>query len=123
MKNNTLKTILFTSVIFSLSSLEAQANTTFPNPIKYGAGDPRLIIGTLIQVMIGVSGMIALIMFVYGGMLFLTAAGNEGQISKAKKVLLYSILGIIAIAAAFVATNTIIQAILTGSTLVPSGTN
>lgn len=122
---NTLTTIVIIFIItLSTDSLflfaEAGNPDTLPNPIRAvtSDGDPRLIIGNIIRAIISVSGALALIMFVYGGLLFMTAGGNETQIKKGQRVLVYSILGIIVIAAAFVATNTIIQAILTGSVII-----
>lgn len=89
---------------------------TLPNPL--GVNDPRLLIGRLIQAIISISGAIALVMFVYAGLMFLTAGGNTTQIDKAKNLMLYVILGIVVIAGAFVATNTIFTAVLTGNPVV-----
>ncbi len=86
------------------------------NPL--GTSDPREILGRIIQGILGLTGAIALIMFIFGGLMFLTAGGNDAQISKAKKVLIFAMLGIIIIAAAFVATNTLFTAVTTGNPLV-----
>lgn len=80
------------------------------NPL--GTSDPRVIIARILEAFLGLVGAIALIMFIYGGILFLTAAGNPGPVDKAKKVIVFSILGIIVIAAAYVATQTVFDAVL-----------
>lgn len=113
-----LLALLITPIaFFFFEPLTAFAETTtLRNPIRINT-NPRVFIGTMIQVLIAFSGTVALAMFVYGGILFLVAGGNETQLAKAKKVLVYAILGIIVIAAAYVATNTIIQTVLTGNPL------
>jgi hypothetical protein len=89
------------------------AAISLPNPLN--TNDPRVLIGRLIQAIISISGAIALVMFIYAGLMFLTSAGNTAMVSKAKMLMLYTILGIIIIAGAFVATNTIFSAVLTGN--------
>lgn len=53
------------------------------------------IISATLQWLIGILGFIAVIGFVISGILYLTAAGNETQIEKAKSAMTYSIVGII----------------------------
>ncbi len=98
------------------TSAVAPATINLTNPL--GTNDPRVLIGRLIQAIISISGAIALVMFVYAGLMFLTSAGNVAMVSKAKMLMLYTILGIIIIAGAFVATNTIFTAVLTGNAVV-----
>lgn len=96
----------------------APGTVTLANPLGEDANDPRKLIARIIQAIIAISGGIALVMFIYAGLLFLTAMGNEGQVKKAKDLMLYVVLGIVIIAGAFVATNTIFTAVLTGDPVV-----
>lgn len=96
----------------------AQENTRLTNPL--GTSDPRVIISRLLEGFLGLVGAIALLMFIYGGILFLTAAGSPGPVDKAKKVIVFSILGIIVIAAAYVATQTVFEAVLVNNTSGPA---
>lgn len=59
------------------------------------AADPRLIVARVIQYGLSTMGMIFLGYIVFAGYLFLTAAGNDDQVTKAKKIMQNSILGII----------------------------
>lgn len=102
-------------------ALAQDDSITLTNPLGEDANDPRVLIARLIQAIIGLSGAVALVMFIYSGLLFLTAGGNTGMIQKAKLLMLYTILGIIVIAGAFIATNTIFTAVLTGSPVVGQG--
>jgi hypothetical protein len=53
------------------------------------------IIGSTLQWLLAILGFIAVIGFVISGILYLTAAGNEAQIEKAKNAMTYSIVGVI----------------------------
>lgn len=59
------------------------------------AADPRLIIGRVIRYGLGLMGMIFLGYMIFAGYLFLTAAGNDDQVMRAKKILQNSVLGVI----------------------------
>lgn len=96
------------------TEIEAPADngTELYNPL--GITDPRELLGRVVQILIGVSGSLALIMFLYGGILFLTSGGKVELAQKGLHVIVWSILGILLIAAAYVATNTVFKALLTG---------
>jgi hypothetical protein len=53
------------------------------------------IIATTLSWLLAILGFIAVIGFVISGILYLTAAGNETQIEKAKSAMTYSIIGVI----------------------------
>ena len=53
------------------------------------------IISQTLTWLLGILGFIAVIGFVISGILYLTAAGNETQIEKAKNAMTYSIVGVI----------------------------
>mgnify|MGYP003990756505 FL=1 len=89
------------------------AQTTLTNPL--GTSDVRLIIGRIIQGVISITGALVLLTIVYGGILWLTSMGNPAQVTKGKQVLIWSILGFAVIASAYVITDAVTNAILTGS--------
>lgn len=53
------------------------------------------IISATLSWLLAILGFIAVIGFVISGILYLTAAGNETQIEKAKSAMTYSIIGVI----------------------------
>ena len=83
------------------------------NPL--GITDPRLLIGRLIQAILSIVGSIALLMFVYGGVLWITSMGESQRIDKGKKILVWAVLGLALIAASYVIVNAVILALTTGS--------
>jgi len=63
--------------------------------------DPRVIIGNGIKTILGIVGSVALAVFIYGGVLWLTSGGNETRIKKGKDVILWATLGLVIIFAAY----------------------
>ncbi len=69
----------------------------FPNPLGTKVNNPNVAIGTVINKILGVVGSIALVMFIYGGFVWMTAGGNTDKVQKAKNILVWSTLGLIMI--------------------------
>ncbi len=57
----------------------------------------QMLVGRIINAVLGLIGTLALVMFVFGGFLWMTAAGNEKQVAKGQKILLWSALGLVII--------------------------
>ena len=53
------------------------------------------IIGNIMQWLLVLVGILAVIAFVISGILYLTSAGNEDQISQAKRAMVWAIVGVI----------------------------
>ncbi len=77
---------------------------TTPNvPSRVGTSLSLLEIMTnVLSFLLTIIGIIAIIMLVIGGFLYLTAAGNEDQIDRGKKIVKYSVIGILIALAAMV---------------------
>ena len=68
-------------------------------------------VGRIIDVAIGLLGIIFLIEVVYAGFLYLTAGGETDKVEKAKDLLRQGVIGIILILLAFVISNFVIDAL------------
>jgi len=55
---------------------------------------PQSMIGRVINAALGVIGSIALLMFIYGGFLWMTSQGNEKKVSEGKDILLWAAIGV-----------------------------
>jgi len=80
---------------------QIQTGVEFGAQTGLGGGDIRVIIGRIIQVFLGLLGVVALILIVYGGFLWMTSGGNEEQIARAKRTLTQAVIGLIIILSAF----------------------
>lgn len=82
------------------------------NPL--GTTDPRKIIGNLIQAILSIIGSIALLMFIYGGVIWITSMGNDKLVQKGKQILVWTVVGLAVIAGAYTLTNAVISGLTTG---------
>lgn len=90
------------TVLFASQAL-AQGSAFFDNP-QTGAAPNVSAQGTLgqnvtniINFFLGLLGLIAVAFLIYAGVLMVTAGGNEEQVGKAKKIITYSVIGIVII--------------------------
>ena len=54
-------------------------------------------ITTLINYFLGILGLIAVVFLIYAGILMVTAGGAEEQVTKARKIIMYAVVGIVII--------------------------
>ena len=80
-----------------------------------GASSARALARTIVNFFLFFLGLVATIMVIYGGVLYVTAAGNDDQVGKAKNVILYAIIGIVVILLSFALVNTVILGAGTGT--------
>ncbi len=71
------------------------------NSSGLSGGDPRLIAARIINVVLGVLGTIATVLVFYAGFLWMTAAGDDEQIGKAKSIMTAAIIGLVVILASY----------------------
>lgn len=70
------------------------------------------IVGIIIASILGLVATIFFALMVYGGFLWMTAAGNGEQVGQAKKLIMNAVLGVIVISAAYAITNFVLKAIV-----------
>lgn len=73
----------------------------------------RGIVLTIVNFFLTFLGLLAVVMVIYGGFLYVGSAGNEEAVGKAKKILMYAAIGIIIIIVSFALVNTILGAATT----------
>ncbi|MBT4483743.1 MAG: hypothetical protein HOC71_08710 [Candidatus Latescibacteria bacterium] len=73
-----------------------QGTVCLDNPLGADV-TPQTFIGDVIRGILGVVGSLALALFIYGGFLWMTAAGNAEQVAKGKNTLIWATLGLIII--------------------------
>lgn len=93
------KTISLITLSMILLASKVNAGSTLENPLK--AGSVPGLIGIVIKALLGMTGSIALLMFIYGGFMWLTSGGDKGKIDTGKKTIIYSVLGIVVIFTAY----------------------
>lgn len=73
------------------------------------------VFGRLIQAILGITGSIALLMFVYGGFLWLISAGEADKVKKGKEVMKWSVLGLVVIIGAYTIVRAVVTALESGT--------
>jgi hypothetical protein len=73
-----------------------------------GEGSLRQIVLNIVNFILIFLGLIAVIMIIYGGITYVTSAGNNEAIEKAKKIIMYAIIGIVVVLVSFALVNTIL---------------
>src|SRR3989338_6789309 len=59
-----------------------------------GQTDMRVLLGNIIKGAMGIVGSLTLLVFVYGGFLWLTSAGKAEQVKKGAMTMLYAVVGL-----------------------------
>lgn len=77
--------------------------------------DPAFLVGNIIKYALGFVGTIFLVLIIYGGFLWMTAAGNDQQIEKARKILTSSTVGLLIVVLAYALSLFIINVILSAT--------
>jgi len=85
---------------------------TLSNPLQ--TTNLRVVITRLIQAVLGVTGSVALLMFVYGGFLFLISQGKPESVKKGKDTMTWAILGLAVIVGAYAIVSALVIALETG---------
>lgn len=134
-KTKTIGIILFYFVLFSLflfptTGVNAQnlgwdKTTAAGEKAGYDAGTDKTTfsgnIGFLIQAVLSMLGVVFLILMVYAGYLWMTARGEEEQVSKAHEIIIAAVIGMIVVVAAYSITTFVVPKILNKTTGSGSG--
>ena len=102
--------ILFTTVTPTLAILETGPDLG----LEYGAAtqlgevDPRVAVANIINIALGLLGIIAVVLIVYAGFKWMTSAGNEEAVGSAKKTLIAAVIGLVIILSAYIIANFVI---------------
>ncbi|MCP4652494.1 MAG: hypothetical protein GY858_03805, partial [Candidatus Omnitrophica bacterium] len=70
------------------------------NPLS-GTTDINVLIGKVINAVLGVVGSLALVMFIFGGFTWMLAGGNKEKVTKGKDIIIWAAIGLIIIFSAY----------------------
>lgn len=76
-----------------------------PDAIQNVGPNVPVLIGSVLGKVLGFTGTIFFVLVVYAGILWMTAAGNEEQTTKAKKILGAAIIGLVIVLSAYAITT------------------
>ena len=76
-------------------------------------GNLTAIVGSLINIILGVLGIVLLVLIIYAGFLWMTAGGNTDQVGKAKQIMVNAVAGLIIVTVSYALSNFVISALST----------
>jgi len=118
-------------VVFLFSTTLVRAEDSIPpntfgtqeieNTINLSGQDIRVIVVKIIRAVLGLIGIVAVSIVMYGGYTYMTSGGNEEKTTKAKKILINGVIGLVIIMSAFIIVQFIINALSGATTSRPGG--
>lgn len=107
--------VVISLVSLLLVPLVATAATTgsfgweWTSDIGLGSRDIRASAISIVNVVLGFLGIIAVIIILYGGFKWMTASGNEENVSTARQIIIAGIIGLVIILAAYAIARFVIE--------------
>lgn len=106
MKNKTLKSIILITLFFyPLKPIFAGQLLSGISCIESGNCSLNDILEVAVKattILLGLSGSIALLFFVYGGIIFLISGGSPDKVTKGKQIIINSVIGIVIIFTSYI---------------------
>jgi hypothetical protein len=101
----------------SAGSLISKGLTNTGSVAGYAGTEQSLpvLIGKVIQALLGVVGVLFLVLTVYAGIMYMTAGGDPGKVEKGKKIIINSLIGLIIIIGAYAFTSFVVNELKTAS--------
>ena len=82
---------------------------TLPNPL--GITDVNAFIAQLINFVLSLVGSVSLLLFVYGGITWMTSAGASAQVKKGKDIVVWAVIGLAVVFTSYILVKFVIQGI------------
>jgi len=82
-------------------------DVSLENPI--GSSDITQIFGNLIKVALGILGSSALLVFIYGGFMWLVSSGNPERVKKGTSAMVWATIGVVVIFASYAIISLVLQ--------------
>ncbi len=92
--------------------------TGYGTAIGLGTQDVRETISKIINVVLGILGIVVTLIIIAGGFRWMTAGGNEESVAQAKKIISSGVIGLLIIIVAYALSNWIFSVII-GATTTP----
>lgn len=108
--------VLATAPVFAADTTTKDiCSLAVPDTVKEANGcngsEDRLptIVQNILNAIIGITGIIAVIFIIIGGVQYMTSTGDAPKVQKAKNTILYAVIGLIIVILAFVIVNWVIN--------------
>ena len=85
--------------------------------VSSGLGDQPLeeTLGMLINVLLGLLGIIFLVLVIYAGFLWMTAGGDEKAVAKAKSIMITAVIGLVILLSAYAISSFVLDQLISST--------
>lgn len=104
-----------TANVANAANLDPWGPVNIPDETGLGDRDPREIAATVINVLLGFLGIIAVIIILIGGFKWMTAGGNEDKVAEARKLIMAGVIGLIIVLASYAIALFVIEQLITAT--------
>ncbi len=87
--------------------------TCLTNPLGPGSTNVPVIVGNVIKAGMGIIGAIALLVFVYGGFMWLTSGGSSKRIEAGRNAMIWAAIGIIIVLSSYALVSFVFKSLTT----------
>ncbi|MCB9803096.1 hypothetical protein H6761_03770 [Candidatus Nomurabacteria bacterium] len=109
-----MKKIILVFSILLLAPIHFASAVQLYNPLGNGVNNFPALVNNVIKGVLGLTGAVALVMIVIGGVTWMTSAGNADRVRRGKDTLLWAILGLIIIFISYAVIDFVFKALLNG---------
>ena len=88
---------------------------TFASSAGLSAGDLPTTVASLIRVVLGVLGIVAVVIILTGGFKWMTSGGNDDKVKSARKVMTSGIIGLVIVLSAFAIAQFVLSSVVTAT--------
>jgi len=81
--------------------------------------DIPTIVGRIVRGVLALVGVIFFLLLVYGGLLWMTARGNQENVTKAKELIIAAVIGLLIVLAAYAISQFVITVLVGGNPITP----
>ena len=103
--------LLFAMVVTPALAASLNVGLGYGTATGLGTKDIREGVMAIVKALLGFLGIIAIVIILYGGFVWLTSAGNEEKVGKAKKIIGAAVIGVAIVLAAYIVTVFVIESL------------
>jgi hypothetical protein len=103
--------IIVPQVLAQTEGCPAGSTTCLNNPLG-SINSPQALIGKIITSVLGIVGSLALLMFVYGGLIWMTSSGTQEKVKQGRDTLMWAAIGLVVIFSAYALTRVLLNSVV-----------
>lgn len=92
-------------------SLDGGTKAARGDGLKDEVGDANALVKNIVNIILWVVGILSVVMLIWGGIRYITSAGDTNKVTSAKNTIMYAVIGLVIAILAYAITNFVITQI------------